>query len=248
MESSGRLRTDPSRARTRADRHGSGRCDRRRGIEPTADLLADLSRPVDPRTILETFPEVLPTLRALRDRGVRMAVVSDAWPGLPQLHDALGMAGFFEAYAISALLGCHKPDPRMYRHASEALGLAPDECLFVDDGPIWSPPPSTSATRPARSCAYPRRSPAPCRPSPRSTRSCRCSDRVAATSCARPGPGRPATRAATGAPERCRGRCPARSASAGPRAGCGTGPPAAPRRSGSARRAPAVERTPGLVP
>jgi len=64
-------------------------------------------------------------------------VVSDAWPGLPQLHDALGMAGFFEAYAISALLGCHKPDPRMYRHASEALGLAPDECLFVDDGPIW---------------------------------------------------------------------------------------------------------------
>ena|GEM_PF-2203044 len=30
---------------------------------------------------------------------------------------------------------CHKPGPRMYRHASEALGLAPDECLFVDDGP-----------------------------------------------------------------------------------------------------------------
>jgi len=105
------------------------------GIEPTAGLLADLERPVDPRLILETFPEVLPTLLALRQRGVRMAVVSDAWPELPQLHDALGMAGFFEAYAISALVGCHKPDPRMYHHASNALGLAPQECLFLDDAP-----------------------------------------------------------------------------------------------------------------
>jgi HAD superfamily hydrolase (TIGR01509 family) len=105
------------------------------GIEPTADLLADLERPVDPRTILETFPEVVPTLLALRERGVRMAVVSDAWPELPQLHDALGLAGFFEAYAISALVGCHKPDPRMYHHASDALGLAPEQCLFLDDSP-----------------------------------------------------------------------------------------------------------------
>lgn len=105
------------------------------GVEPTAELLADLTRPVDPRSILETFPEVLPTLRELRRRGVRMAVVSDAWPELPALHAALGIGEFFEAYAISAELGCHKPDPRMYRHASDALGLPPGECLFLDDDP-----------------------------------------------------------------------------------------------------------------
>ena len=29
------------------------------------------------------------------------------------------------AYAISAVLGCRKPDPRMYRHAIDALGLVP---------------------------------------------------------------------------------------------------------------------------
>jgi putative hydrolase of the HAD superfamily len=105
------------------------------GVPPTAALLADLTRPVDPRMILETFPEVLPTLRELQRRGVRMAVVSDAWPELPVLHAALGMDGFFEAYAISAELGCHKPDPRMYRHASDALGLTPRDCLFLDDDP-----------------------------------------------------------------------------------------------------------------
>ena len=105
------------------------------GVRPTGELLAELTRPVDPRTILETFPDVLPTLRQLQRNGVRMAVVSDAWPELPALHAALGMDGFFEAYAISAELGCRKPDPRMYRHASDALGLAPQQCLFLDDDP-----------------------------------------------------------------------------------------------------------------
>lgn len=105
------------------------------GVEPTDHLLAELTRPVDPSTILETFPEVMPTLRELQRRDVRMAVVSDAWPELPALHAALGMDGFFEVYAISAELGCRKPDPRMYRHASDALGLAPSECLFLDDDP-----------------------------------------------------------------------------------------------------------------
>ncbi|MER5185353.1 HAD-IA family hydrolase [Streptomyces sp. NPDC002896] len=47
----------------------------------------------------------------------------------------MGIGQFFEAYAISAELGCRKPDPRMYHHASTALNLAPAQCLFVDDDP-----------------------------------------------------------------------------------------------------------------
>jgi HAD superfamily hydrolase (TIGR01509 family) len=84
---------------------------------------------------LETYPDVEETLEELSRRGVRMAVVSDAWPGLPDLHAGLGIGRFFEAYAISAVLGCNKPDPRMYHYASAALDLAPEQCLFVDDDP-----------------------------------------------------------------------------------------------------------------
>jgi FMN phosphatase YigB (HAD superfamily) len=105
------------------------------GIEPTPQLLAELGGPVDPATLVETFPDVTGTLHELRRRGIRMAVVSDAWPELPDLHAALGIHEFFEAYAISAELGCLKPDPRMYHHASNALGLAPAQCLFIDDTP-----------------------------------------------------------------------------------------------------------------
>jgi HAD superfamily hydrolase (TIGR01509 family) len=105
------------------------------GVAPTADLLLALRRPLDPATVVEPYPEVPGVLSALAARGVRMAVVSDNDPGLQALHAGVGIARFFEAYAISAELGCAKPDPRMYAHASDALGLDPAECLFVDDDP-----------------------------------------------------------------------------------------------------------------
>lgn len=105
------------------------------GVDPTRQLLAHLCREVPAATVLETYPDVMETLEELSRRGVRMAVVSDAWPNLPDLHAGLGIRHYFEAYAISAELGCNKPDPRMYHHASTALDLAPAQCLFVDDDP-----------------------------------------------------------------------------------------------------------------
>ncbi|MEU7555958.1 HAD-IA family hydrolase [Streptomyces sp. NPDC044571] len=105
------------------------------GTEPTPQLLADLRREVPADRVLELYPDARETLEELSRRQVRMAVVSDAWPDLPDLHAALGIHHFFEAYAISAELGCNKPDPRIYHHASTALGLTPPRCLFIDDDP-----------------------------------------------------------------------------------------------------------------
>ncbi|RII17255.1 Phosphatase [Streptomyces sp. YIM 130001] len=107
----------------------------RLGLRPTPELLAQLRRDVHPTAVLELFPDVLSTLAGLKRRGVRLAVVSDAWPGLPDLHEGLGIRDYFEVYAISAVLGCEKPDPRMYHHAGTGLGLQPSACLFVDDVP-----------------------------------------------------------------------------------------------------------------
>ena len=36
---------------------------------------------------------------------------------------------------MSSELGCNKPDGRMYGTASDALGLRPAECFYVDDDP-----------------------------------------------------------------------------------------------------------------
>jgi putative hydrolase of the HAD superfamily len=104
-------------------------------VPATTTLLEKLKRPLDATTVVEPFPEVMDVLMELRERGLRLACVTDNGPGIEALHDGLGLREFFEVYAISAVLGCTKPDPRMFHHASEGLGLRPEECLFVDDVP-----------------------------------------------------------------------------------------------------------------
>lgn len=119
----------------------SGRADYHRTIlrslgvtRPSRALLTELDEPllVPP---VEPFPEVPQVLERLRAHGIRMAIVSDNWPTLEGLYEDLGLHEFFELFVISEVLGCRKPDPRMYRTASDGLGLPPHECLFVDDDP-----------------------------------------------------------------------------------------------------------------
>jgi putative hydrolase of the HAD superfamily len=82
-------------------------------------LLWELEQP-GARPLVEPFPEVPDVLERLRARGVRMAIVSDSWPGLEGLYRQLGLDRYFQAFVISAVLGCRKPHPRMYRAGSAA--------------------------------------------------------------------------------------------------------------------------------
>ena len=65
--------------------------------------------------------------------GIRMAVVSDSWPNLEAMYEQLGLREFFDGFAISTILGCRKPDPRMYLAGSELVDLPAEDCVFVDD-------------------------------------------------------------------------------------------------------------------
>lgn len=84
--------------------------------------------------LLRIAPDVLATLAALRGAGKRLALVSNAdcmeagaWPRSP-------LCPCFDAAIFSCDVGTAKPDPAIYLAACEALGVAPDECLFVGDG------------------------------------------------------------------------------------------------------------------
>jgi putative hydrolase of the HAD superfamily len=39
----------------------------------------------------------------------------------------------FEHVVESSKLGLRKPDPRIYRHACDLLGVQPEECIYLDD-------------------------------------------------------------------------------------------------------------------
>ncbi|MGI5241211.1 HAD family hydrolase [Dactylosporangium sp. CA-139066] len=102
--------------------------------EPSQRLLRQLRAPAA-GPVIELYPDVRRVLADLHRRGIRMSVVSDNWAGLEATFAGLDIAHYFRGFAISEVLGCRKPDPRMYAEGSRLLGLEPHECLFVDDDP-----------------------------------------------------------------------------------------------------------------
>lgn len=101
---------------------------------PSRRLLRQLEAPAA-GPVIEPYPDARDVLDRLRAAGIRMSVVSDNWAGLEATFAGLDIQHYFEGFAISEVLGCRKPDPRMYAEGSRLLGLQPHECLFIDDDP-----------------------------------------------------------------------------------------------------------------
>lgn len=63
----------------------------------------------------------------------KTGLISNAWSGLRPWIVSQGFADAFDYLTISAEIGIVKPDPRIYQHALQALGVAPQAAVFVDD-------------------------------------------------------------------------------------------------------------------
>lgn len=68
--------------------------------------------------------------RRARQAALRTALLSNSW-GTEYPGD--GWHGMFDAVVISGEVGMRKPEHRIYRHTAQALELAPEQCVFVDD-------------------------------------------------------------------------------------------------------------------
>jgi len=85
----------------------------------------------------EVYPEVRRTLEELRRMGLRLGVVSNWDPRLPELLAGLGLARYFSAVTYSSAAGVEKPDPRIFRQALAGLGVPPERApwaIHVGDG------------------------------------------------------------------------------------------------------------------
>ena len=70
---------------------------------------------------------------AARRAGIRTAMLSNSWG--EDRYDRAALERMFDAWVISGVEGIRKPDPAIYELAAERIGLAPAECVFVDDLP-----------------------------------------------------------------------------------------------------------------
>jgi putative hydrolase of the HAD superfamily len=83
---------------------------------------------------LEPNPPMIELMRELRGRGLRMALLTNnvrEWE--PLWRSMLPVDEIFELVVDSAFVGCRKPEPQIYEITLERLGVAAEECLFVDD-------------------------------------------------------------------------------------------------------------------
>lgn len=79
------------------------------------------------------YPDTGPTLRALKDAGIRVAVVSNIGFDVRPLFDEWGLTGLVDAFALSYEVGRCKPDQGIFLRACGMLGVDPERTLMVGD-------------------------------------------------------------------------------------------------------------------
>lgn len=98
-------------------------------IERAANIRLDYTR-----RALEPRPDTIATLKQLHAEKIKTGVVSDCTGDIPMVWESTQFAGVFDTTIFSCEVNTRKPDPAIYRAATERLGVNPGECLFVGDG------------------------------------------------------------------------------------------------------------------
>ena len=82
------------------------------------------------------YPEVLDTLTALKQRGLRLSVISNFDSRLVQILHGLGAGSFFDHILVSSRIGYAKPDREIFYAALKRHALRPEQGLHVGDSEI----------------------------------------------------------------------------------------------------------------
>lgn len=94
-------------------------------LRPPGSVAADLWSYV--------LPGVGDALRRFKQAGLRLAVVSNADGTVEHALSKQGLREHFEIVVDSGRVGFEKPDPRIFRHTLDAMGVTAQETLHIGD-------------------------------------------------------------------------------------------------------------------
>ncbi|HWI60202.1 MAG TPA: HAD-IA family hydrolase [Symbiobacteriaceae bacterium] len=77
------------------------------------------------------YPETLPVLEELKNRGYVMAVVANWAPSLGRFLREFELDGYFQAAVASGEVGLSKPDPYIFHQALKQVGLPAEQVFHV---------------------------------------------------------------------------------------------------------------------
>ena len=129
----GPLLNDGRMSKAEAFGHMLAKC----GVQATDGLVAEMVRR-DQELLLANarlFDDVLPFLHRLRDRGIKIAVVSNCTENTRPLLVATGVDALADTLILSCEVGAAKPAPEIFQCALDRLGVTADAAVFIDDQP-----------------------------------------------------------------------------------------------------------------
>jgi HAD superfamily hydrolase (TIGR01549 family) len=82
------------------------------------------------------FPDALPVLKALKQKGFRLGLVSNCqWFQTRELLQRLGLSEFFDGISFSFEVGSLKPEPKIFQDCLRQVNAFPNEAVMVGDSP-----------------------------------------------------------------------------------------------------------------
>ncbi len=103
------------------------------GAPPNEALFSDLYRHFATAAPWRVFDDVLPCLQRLKQRGLKLGIISNWDERLRPLLRALEFDQYFDAVIVSGELGCHKPDAAVFNTAAQQLAIPGEAILHVGD-------------------------------------------------------------------------------------------------------------------
>jgi HAD superfamily hydrolase (TIGR01549 family) len=85
------------------------------------------------------------TLASLRERGLRLGVVSNADGRIEEALRLAGLDQYLDVVVDSAIVGVAKPDPRIFDHALGPLDVSPEDACYVGDSALFDVPAARGA-------------------------------------------------------------------------------------------------------
>jgi len=74
---------------------------------------------------------MIEAVKTAKRSGIKTGLISNSWGHGRYDRDAF--PEMFDGVVISGEVGLYKPEPEIYRLGAERIGLAPEDCVFVDD-------------------------------------------------------------------------------------------------------------------
>ena len=103
-------------------------------VQPAQKLAASQLRYDFVKQRLNPSLETIDALKELKNRGLKIGLLSDCSTEIPELWLKTTLVSLFDTTTFSCVENIRKPMPQIYMFTAERLGVEPMDCIFVGDG------------------------------------------------------------------------------------------------------------------